>query len=613
MSRWIHSVLALSALTLACPASRDSSPATAPSPGETAATPTPTLAEAEFWMKEVEAELLTLKVAQERAMWVQATFITDDTDIIVADAQVALMKFVGEKAIEATRFDRLDLPAELKRKIELLKLELDLPAPSDPAQRQELADIATRMKSSYGKGTYCSPRHRGACLSLGELSRVLAESRDWDTLIDAWQGWRSVSIPMRQDFPRYVELANAGARELGFADLGALWRSRYDMPPEAFSAEVERLWQQMKPLYEQLHCMVRARLATRYGGDKVPADQPIPAHLLGNMWSQEWGGIYDLVAPPSQGSLDITKLLAAKKTDELGMVRQAEAFFSSLGLEKLPDTFWTRSMFTKPRDRDVVCHASAWDIDWKDDLRIKMCIERTADDFITIHHELGHNYYQRAYKDQPVLFTNGANDGFHEALGDTLALSVTPTYLRRIGLLDRDVPDSLDPMLRLALDKLAFIPFGLVVDTWRFDVFSGQVKPEQYNAHWWELRRRYQGLRSPVERSEADFDPGAKYHVAANVPYTRYFLALVLQFQFHRALCRAVGHQGPLHQCTIHDSKVAGQKLDAMMRMGASRPWPEALKALTGEDTMDASAVIDYFKPLLDWLAEQNKDQKCGW
>jgi peptidyl-dipeptidase A len=345
----------------------------------------------------------------------------------------------------------------------------------------------------------------------------------------------------------------------------------------------------------------------------VPAGQPIPAHLLGNMWAQEWSAIHDLVAPPGQGALDVTKLLQRKKLDELGMVRQAEAFFSSLGLAPLPETFWTRSMFVKPRDREVVCHASAWDVDWKDDLRIKMCIERTADDFITIHHELGHNYYQRAYKDQPVLFTSGANDGFHEALGDTLSLSVTPAYLRRIGLLDRDVPDDLDPMLRRALDKLAFIPFGLVVDTWRFDVFAGRVKPEQYNAHWWELARRYQGLQPPVARSEADFDPGAKYHVAATVPYTRYFLALVLQFQFHRALCRDLGHQGPLHLCTIHGSALAGQKLDAMMRLGASRPWPEALRALTGEDAMDASAIIDYFKPLLDRLAAQNQGKTCGW
>ncbi|MEO8197964.1 MAG: M2 family metallopeptidase, partial [Thermoanaerobaculia bacterium] len=277
--------------------------------------------------------------------------------------------------------------------------------------------------------------------------------------------------------------------------------------------------------------------------------------------------------------------------------------------------FWTRSMFLKPRDREVVCHASAWDVDQKDDLRIKMCIQVNEDDFSTIHHELGHNYYQRAYNDKTTLFLDSANDGFHEALGDTVALSVTPAYLQTLGLIDKEPPADADIALLLqkALDKVAFLPFGLIIDKWRWEVFSGEVSPEHYNQAWWDLKLKYQGVVPPAARSEADFDPGAKYHVPGNTPYMRYFLADVLQFQFQRALCQAAGEKGPLHRCSIYGSKVAGEKLAAMMAMGASKPWPDALEALTGQRQMDASAILDYFAPLQTWLDSQNQGQVCGW
>jgi len=607
------SIVPLALLLSACPPPLAEQPASPAAP--TAPTPTtadaPTLAQAEAFLARVEPELLELWIAHERAMWIQATYITDDTDLMVARANEALMEYVATQASQAQRFAALDLPAEMTRKLNLLKLSLDLPAPSDPAKRAELAAIASRMKSLYGKGKYC--REGGECMSLGDMSRTIATSRDPAELQELWLGWRRVSPPMRQDFARFVELANEGARELGFTDLGALWRSRYDMPPAAFEQELERLWGQVKPLYEQLHCYVRARLRARYGEAVVAPGDPIPAHLLGNMWSQDWLNVADLVVPDETAALDITALLRAKKMDPKAMVKQAEGFFTSLGMAPLPESFWQRSMFVKPADRDVVCHASAWDVDWKDDLRIKMCIEVTGEDFTTIHHELGHNYYQRAYKAQPPLFTNSANDGFHEALGDTIALSVTPAYLKQIGLIDEEPPANVAPLLLRALDKISFLPFGLVVDKWRFDVFSGAVTPERYNGHWWQLRQRYQGIVAPAPRSEADFDPGAKYHVPANVPYTRYFLASILQFQFHRALCQVAGQEGPLHTCSIYGNKEVGARLDAMMQLGLARPWTEALRALSGEEQMDASAMVEYFKPLSDWLSEQNQGEQCGW
>jgi peptidyl-dipeptidase A len=481
-----------------------------------------------------------------------------------------------------------------------------------------MARIASELEATYGSGKYCPPGKSGdACLDINEITNIMRTSRDPKQLLDVWQGWHTVGPPMRDKYTRFVSLMNQGARDLGYADVGTMWRSKYDMPPDAFAAEVDRLWGQVKPLYDSLHCYVRTNLNKKYGDKVVPLDQPIPAHLLGNIWAQEWGNVYDVVAPPkADRGYDLTKILEKRKDiDAKEMVKIGERFFTSLGFAPLPQTFWERSMITQPRDRDVVCHASAWDVDDVEDLRIKMCVEKNADDFNTIHHELGHNFYQRAYNQQPFLYKNSANDGFHEAVGDTIALSVTPAYLVKTGFLDKEPPASADIplLLRDALDKIAFFPFGIMMDKWRWGVFSGEITPANYNKAWWDLRRQYQGIEPAGTRGEEFFDPAAKYHIAANVPYARYFLARILQFQFHRSLCQSAGYKGPLNRCSIYDNKEAGARLDKMLAMGMSRPWPDALEALTGQREMDATAVVDYFRPLLDWLETQNKGQQCGW
>ncbi len=578
----------------------------------------PTVGEAEAFMKKAEAQLADFGVKQARADWVQQTFITDDTEVLSAQAQEKLTAITTQLALDARRFDHLKMPPELARRFKLLKLSLVAPAPNNDKERAELTQIATSLQSDYGKGKYCKPQPDGKqkCLSLNDLSRILASSTNPDELLDAWVGWHKISVPMRKRYSRFVELSNKGARELGFKDTGAMWRSNYDMTPEEFSAELERLWQQVRPLYVALHAYVRKDLIRKYGKIADRPDGLIPAHLLGNMWAQEWGNIYPLVAPASSGQgYDLTELLKEHKVDEKGMVHYAEGFFTSLGFAPLPETFWERSLFVKPRDRDVVCHASAWDIDSKDDVRLKACLEVKDEDFVTVHHELGHNFYQRAYKEQSTLFQDSANDGFHEAVGDTIALSVTPEYLKEIGLLQNVPPDSADTgyLLKMALDKIAFLPFGLLIDQWRWKVFSGEITPENYNKAWWELRAKYQGVAPPDGRSEMDFDPGAKYHVASNTPYTRYFLARILQFQFHRALCQAAGFQGPLHRCSIYKNKTAGDRLNKMLSMGKSHAWPDALEAISGQRKMDATAILDYFAPLKKWLDEQNQGEKLGW
>jgi len=575
----------------------------------------PTAAEAREFMNKAEAQLSRLSVKVQRACWVQENFITDDTQAMAADAIDELTAVTIQLVEQAQRFDGLALPPDLARKFMLLKLSLTAPAPKDAALRREMTEIGVSLDADYGKGKYC--RKNGECLDITAIEKLMSSSHDPEELKEVWTGWHAIAPPMRQRYSRFVDLSNQGAREIGFKDTGALWRSNYDMTPEEFSADLDRLWNQVKPLYLSLHTFVRSKLAEKYGPNVVPPDGPIPAHLLGNPWAQHWGNIYDLlgVTEDKGGVVNVTELLKKKNLDAKGMVRYGEGFFTSMGFAPLPPTFWQRSLFTKPADRDVICHASAWDLDNLDDLRVKMCIQVRGTDFVTIHHELGHNFYQRAYKDQPFMFKSGANDGFHEAIGDAIALAITPEYLHKVGLLENlpqasnDIPE----LLKQALDRVAFLPFGLMIDQWRWKVFSGEIAPADYNKSWWELRLKYQGVAPPMTRSETDFDPGAKYHVAANVPYTRYFLAHILEFQFYRALCRESGYQGPLHRCTFYGSKEAGAKFNKMLAMGQSKPWPDALEALTRERQTDAGALLEYFAPLKKWLDEQTKGKQVGW
>jgi peptidyl-dipeptidase A len=579
-----------------------------------AADPKATPEEARKFIHDAEQKLLLLGVDSARADWIKSTYITDDTEAIAAKLDEKAIAATVAYAKQATRFDGLKLDAETARKLKLLKLSLTIATPADARESEELTRIVTGMEGTYGKGKYC-PSGPASCRDLEELSKILAESRDPKALRDAWTGWHAIAKPIRQDFVRYVDLANKGARQLGFKDNGAMWRSKYDMAPDDFSKELDRLWDQVKPLYLSLHAYVRNRLHEKYG-DAVPPGGAIPADLLGNMWAQDWDNIYPLIAPANADpGYDVTALLKKRNTDWKQMVKYGEGFFTSLGLAPLPETFWERSLFLKPKDRDVVCHASAWDIDTLDDVRLKMCIQITGEDFLTVHHELGHNFYQRAYSKLPPSFRDSANDGFHEAVGDTIALSITPEYLVKIGLLDRapDTSKDIGLLLHKALEKIAFLPFGLVIDQWRWKVFSGEIPPEKYNQAWWQLRQKYQGIAPPAPRGEADFDPGAKYHVAANVPYMRYFLADILQFQFHRALSQAAGCTGPLNRCSIYGNKEAGAKLNAMLEMGQSRPWQEALEKIAGTRQMDATAIRDYFAPLQKWLDEQNQGKPLGW
>ncbi len=578
----------------------------------------PTVAEADKFVADAEKALGDFGIYNAQVQWINNTYITDDTDAVAARVGAQGTELSVNYAVAAAKYAAIPgLSYDTKRKLDILRGGLTLPAPTTEGAAKALNDISTRLNSAYGKG---KGTLKGVAIVGNDIEAEMGTNRNPAELAEMWKSWHTnVGAPMRGDYAQLVDIANKGAVELGYKDVGAMWRSGYDMPADDFAKLTDKLWDQVKPLYDQLHCYTRGKLNEKYGDSVQAKIGPIRADLLGNMWAQEWGDIYDIVAPKGAGDIgyDVGDLLKAKGKTEMDMVRTGEGFFSSLGFDPLPKSFYERSQFLKPRDREVVCHASAWDLDNVDDLRIKMCIKVDTGNFVTIHHELGHNYYQRAYNKQPYLYLNGANDGFHEAIGDAIALAITPEYLRQIDLLDPKRVPAPDKdtglLLRQAMDKVAFLPFGLLVDKWRWGVFDGSIPKSGYNKGWTDLRLKYQGITPPVARSEADFDAGAKYHIPGNTPYTRYFLARILQFQFYKAACDIAGWKGPLHRCTFYGNKEVGKRLDAMLAMGASKPWPDALQAFTGKREMDGTAMIAYFKPLMTFLAVQNKGKMCGW
>ena len=615
---------------------------------DSAATPAAPKGEtADQFIARVNDEFKKMYPEMTAAQWLSSTYINDDSQLLAAKGNERYLTQLNSWIEQAKKFEGQQMSPETARAIQLLKLATAMPAPKDPAKLAELTQIATRMEGTYGAGTYCTGEGDAKkCRQLGELEDVLRSSRDYDAQLDAWQGWHTIAQPMRKDYTRFVELVNEGSKEMGFADTGEMWRSGYDMTPAEIAAETDRLWGQVKPLYEQLHCYTRTKLQATYGVEKGQVNGLLPAHLMGNMWQQDWGNLWDMLEPyKGAGSLDITgalekqyqadyqaalakagpgpgtdKLFQAEREAQLQVAKQmterAQDFYTSLGMPKLPESYWTKTQFIKPMDRDVVCHASAWDMNMSGDVRTKMCIKPNEEDFTTIYHELGHVYYYLAYNKLPPLFQTGAHDGFHEAIGDTMVLAMTPDYLASIGLVDKQKQSNeslINSQMRMALAKVSFMPFGLMIDRWRWGVFDGSIKPADYNKAWWELKAKYQGVAPATARGEDFFDPGAKYHVPGNTPYTRYFLSHVLQFQFYKGLCDAAGYKGPLYNCSFYGNKAAGQKFWAMLEKGASQPWQATLKELTGGEKMDAGAVLEYFAPLQDWLKQQNEGQTCGW
>ncbi len=553
------------------------------------------------------------------ASWISSNFITHDSQKVIADYGTRYTLKSLERSREASFFDDVSTSVEKRRMLNILKSSFVMPPPLNKELASELSSITTSLEAMYGSGEHCY--EDGTCYDLEAFESIIDNSRDPEELLRAWQGWHEIGKPMRPMYMRMVDIGNQGSRDLGYEGLSDLWFSKYDMPADDFLNETDRVWEEVKPLYDALHCHVRAKLNEHYGDDVVPESGPLPVHLLGNMWGQSWSNIYDLVytEESQQNSVNVSKIIEEKGLDEIDMVKYAEDFFLSIGFEPLPDTFWERSLFVKPRDRSVVCHASAWNLDpANNDLRIKMCIEKNEEDFVTIHHELGHIFYYQAYNHLPTLFQGGANDGFHEAFGDLLTLSITPDYLTKINFITEEEAlaakeDPIGLLMKQALDGVVVVPWALMLDKWRSGVFNGEVDETNLNSSWWKLREYYQGITTSTERSEDFFDPGAKYHIPGNTPYTRYYLARIMQYQFHEALCNEIEFDGLLHECSIYGNEKAGDRIISTMAMGESLPWQDAFENLTGSRKLSGKSILNYYAPLMEWLDEQNINRTCGW
>jgi len=553
------------------------------------------------------------------ASWISSNFITYDSQKVIADYGTKSTLKSLERSREAASFDGLDTSKENQRMLNILKSSFVMPPPLDEELASELSEITTSLEAMYGSGEYCFDGEE--CYDLEAFESIIDNSRDPKELLRAWEGWHEIGKPMKPMYMRMVDIGNQGSVDLGYEGLSDLWFSKYDMPAEDFLDDTDRVWSEVKPLYDALHCHVRAKLNEHYGDEVISKTGPLPVHMLGNMWGQSWSNIYDLVyeEKPDSKYIDVTKIINEKSLSEIQMVEYAEDFFISMGFKPLPKTFWERSLFVKPRDRSVVCHASAWNLDpANNDLRIKMCIEKNEEDFITIHHELGHIFYYQAYNHIPTVFQAGANDGFHEAFGDLLTLSITPDYLVDIGFISEDdaeeaKQDPIGLLMKQALDGVVIVPWALMLDKWRSGVFDGEIDESNLNSSWWSLREEYQGINTSYERSENYFDPGAKYHIPGNTPYTRYYLASIMQYQFHEALCNLIDYDGYLHECSIYGNKEAGDRIISTMAMGQSLPWQDAFENLTGSRQLSGKSIMNYYAPLKEWLDEENKNRTCGW
>ena len=553
------------------------------------------------------------------ASWISSNFITYDSQKVIADYGTKSTLKSLERSREAASFDGLDTSKENQRMLNILKSSFVMPPPLDEELASELSEITTSLEAMYGSGEYCFVDEE--CYDLEAFESIIDNSRDPKELLRAWEGWHEIGKPMKPMYMRMVDIGNQGSVDLGYEGLSDLWFSKYDMPAEDFLDDTDRVWSEVKPLYDALHCHVRAKLNEHYGDEVISKTGPLPVHMLGNMWGQSWSNIYDLVYEEKLDSkyIDVTKIINEKSLSEIEMVEYAEDFFISMGFKPLPKTFWERSLFVKPRDRSVVCHASAWNLaPANNDLRIKMCIEKNEEDFITIHHELGHIFYYQAYNHIPTVFQAGANDGFHEAFGDLLTLSITPDYLVDIGFISEDdaeeaKQDPIGLLMKQALDGVVIVPWALMLDKWRSGVFDGEIDESNLNSSWWSLREEYQGINTSYERSENYFDPGAKYHIPGNTPYTRYYLASIMQYQFHEALCNLIDYDGYLHECSIYGNKEAGDRIISTMAMGQSLPWQDAFENLTGSRQLSGKSIMNYYAPLKEWLDEENKNRTCGW
>lgn len=582
---------------------------------------------AEDFVSEMDRELRLWRRDLASRQWQLDTNVTADSKVKLDELRGQFLAWRARRVKVAAKFNLAMTPSHVSRQVQQFLVS---GAPNDPAVGKRMAVLQTRMLSSY---TFASSRRFSSVTSsvCGEAGDVMSRSRDPEVLRDAWISWRddvSREGQMREDYREFVQLANTGARDNGYSDYGHFWRQSQFFQTPDIDRQVASLWRETRPLYVQLHAYIRRKLRQQYGSDVIGESGTIPAHLLGDMWAQDWSNIFDLADPfPTSATPEVTTSGDDVISDVTERLQAAEAYFLQVGLRPLPHDFWNTSMLVKPQDRLVNCHAQAFDMYRPGQFRVKMCACASESSLRRFYHELGHVQYAMAYTDQPTIFREPANAALAETVGDVIQIAAAnEAWLDEEGRSHEcDIPTHADVttrqehdirhLLRQALRTVAFLPFGLLVDRWRYDVMAGYVTPRQYNAHWWHLRHKYQGVKPPVPRSERDFDAGSKYHIPAHRPYLGYFVSTSLQFQVLESLCRGIDHKGPLHTCRLSTSRKATWPLRNLMSAGSSQPWQDLLQDFTGSRTVSARALVNYFRPLQRWLEADNRKhgERTGW
>lgn len=584
--------------------------------------------QAQMFLAEFNVRAEDISYENSLASWNYNTNITEETATKMNEAGAKWSAFYEEASRNASKFPLSDIQDPLTR-LQIQSLQDRGSSVLSPEKYSRLNTVLNTMSTIYSTGTVCKTTAPFDCMVLEPgLDSIMANSIDYHERLWAWEGWRAdVGRMMRPLYEEYVELKNEAAKLNGYADYGDYWRANYEADyPEEYKysrdqlvQDVEKTFEQIKPLYQQLHAYVRHRLEQAYGSQFISSTGCLPAHLLGDMWGRFWTNLYPLTVPyPAKPNIDVTDAMVQKNWDAVKIFKAAEAFFSSIGLYNMTEGFWKNSMLTEPTDnRKVVCHPTAWDMG-KNDYRIKMCTKVTMDDFLTAHHEMGHIEYDMAYSVQPFLLRDGANEGFHEAVGEIMSLSAaTPQHLKSLDLLEptfqEDEETEINFLLKQALTIVGTMPFTYMLEKWRWMVFRGEITKQEWMKRWWEMKRDIVGVVEPVPHDETYCDPAALFHVANDYSFIRYYTRTIYQFQFHEALCKAANHTGPLHTCDITNSTAAGGSLRGLLELGRSKPWTQALESLTGEKYMNATPLLHYFEPLFNWLQKNNSGRYVGW
>ena len=551
-----------------------------------------------------------------RASWTASTDVSDEHTGLRTGADTIWGAFVGSGFVITRARTLLEHRDELddstvRQLMMVLENAAIAPQTNPDLARRRVAHESSQSALLDGYG-FCLNRRGENCrtpITTNDIDRVLAESNDLTERLRYWEASKEVGLALRPGLGELRDLRNATAREMGYPDFFAYRISNYGMTPDEMMQTLDRLLEEVRPLFDALSCWTRHELAQRYRHrGEVPAQ--IPAHWIGNRWAQSWPGLVD--------GVDMDALVSDKEPEWI--VQQAERFYVSMGFPELPQAFWDGSdLYPVPEgeERDKNDHASAWHVDLETDVRSLMSVEANWRWFGTTHHELGHIYYYLAYSnpDVPPLLREGANRAYHEAMGNLIELaSGQAPYLQEVGLMaEDDQPDQIQALLDRALTgPIVFLPFAVgTMSHFEKALYSDELPDDQFQAKWWELVGRYQNVAPPSERPADGCDACSKTHII-NDPgeYYDYALAEVLVYQFHDHICREILGQDP-HACNYYGRPEVGEYIQNVMRLGATRDWREVLQEATGSE-LSAEPMLEYYLPLLEYLNAENGDRCAG-